>query len=957
MTNIHEIELYINGKNVDIGKDLNIRLNNLFSDPTKMENNVAEYSYSFTLPVTENNALIFDFANIPSKRNKFNKKYPAQLIVDGSEIFKGQILLSSITNEEFDCNLIVNKLKTFEQIFGDDKLSDIKGFEIEYHQPNETDDDTGRDLPITINQMNSASNITYPQECFFPLVSYGVFQKEPYDADKNYYTSKFLIDNTCKFYNESFYPSINLLKTIERAFNYKGYSVGGNIFDDEVLKKIYMSTNVSEGQDPQYNLGGNLGKLSFRFNFRNMANYPTKTYHKYADENIADRALHTIVDLPEDYIAYDGTGDNQKAVWDKCNAYDVWGNPSLYIDSSTQTLVKFANTYHVSNDNIFRNGSVVIPSDGYYKIKLDTSINVLTNFKPFTMRRWVGGSVNKDVDFVYGGTAYPWIYNLANFKGELQLVKNYDDTIGLIAPQAINKSGHYPTYYRKNERYDTNYYPHEAKQFWEGERKYSYMPKDNYVMQAYDPKANPNFLMGRSFCFPYMNMATIKNGRSWDRTVIDENRSAFNCDSYLKFDLTTWASGHTDYNKTTLKNSKCSGSTSPDDDYGNYTTIDSYFETIVYLKKNDILSLRLFTQRHRNAAEEDSDIEQSDKWYPTGYMHDGPLVVSGNFSIEAYKKDTIENRNDIQNFDYSGDTEFDKNLNLANFLNGDERISDFVNNFIKEFNLTYSQNDNLIVFDKNNFKKSVEQNVIDLTNRVTEYTLEDLEFPKSKQIKYTINDEERGVYISAEKNATGYQMESENFADYADKGSDKVIIEENGDGDELEITTKTSYNWYEKFNLEYFTIDKEMIAEYDLPIIAKDEWMIEGLNYEDAMKKSGVTLKRRYWFPDAQTQNYVEMFGKPIYLTTCKDIFNNTELSYHTHSENASETLLTRYFDTNVDTSTNSIIFECYLNILEYQQIKNGSLVKVDDDIYRVIEINGYDPSGKEKCEITAYKL
>ena len=224
---IHSVDIYINNIKADIFSqdDLNLRFNNVFADPSKIQTIQTEYSFSFTLPVTPTNEKIFDFANILSKRNKFNKRFKTHINADGILIFDGELILSNISKEGYKCNLYINRLNTVDKIFGETKLNEITDWEIDYDQD------------ITINEYNEG-NIEYNEkDVFFPLVSYGMFQKIPKE-DSEFYTSKFDIDKYARIYNENFYPSINLLKLVEKCFNTKGYEVDGDIFDDVTADTI-----------------------------------------------------------------------------------------------------------------------------------------------------------------------------------------------------------------------------------------------------------------------------------------------------------------------------------------------------------------------------------------------------------------------------------------------------------------------------------------------------------------------------------------------------------------------------------------------------------------------------------------------------------------------------------------------------------------------------------------------
>jgi hypothetical protein len=56
----HFIELWINGSKVELEdqKSLNMRFNNVITDPTKISSNQAEYSFEFEIPATPKNNVI-----------------------------------------------------------------------------------------------------------------------------------------------------------------------------------------------------------------------------------------------------------------------------------------------------------------------------------------------------------------------------------------------------------------------------------------------------------------------------------------------------------------------------------------------------------------------------------------------------------------------------------------------------------------------------------------------------------------------------------------------------------------------------------------------------------------------------------------------------------------------------------------------------------------------------------
>ena len=259
ISDVHYIELYINGGLMELESQdsLNLRLNSVLFNPTQTTTKQGEYSYSFELPSTPNNDKILDYGNNLSKINKFHARYSSQVYADGRLIFDGSLTVQKYDAKDkmYTCNLVNIKINTLDEIFGDMKMTDLKWM-IDF------------DGAPTINSVNSDYNTKY----FFPLVSYGVFQKKAVSTDEvgSTYTAKHTLDKYNKWWIESFYPSLNVVETMKKAFESKGYNVGGSAFSDNYINSIYASCNLADEQTPIYNIGNpRLGQASINFTWNN----------------------------------------------------------------------------------------------------------------------------------------------------------------------------------------------------------------------------------------------------------------------------------------------------------------------------------------------------------------------------------------------------------------------------------------------------------------------------------------------------------------------------------------------------------------------------------------------------------------------------------------------------------------------------------------------------------------
>lgn len=266
MTNI---ELYINGKLCDTQQpeNMGIRLNRVLINPAELSTKDAQYSYSITLPSSPINDEVFNYANVEEVRAKFNNAYSAVLIMDGITIFDGLFKMSEVTPNEYKGNLVLPAEKTVKDLFGETKMNELT----DWWQP----------MVGTKEEAFNAVNKTEEDDadCMFPFVLYGLLPKVPkvelktegddeQPTEKQSYTDKNIWDEYVRLGIEDFPPSINCLKTISQIFKSKGYTISGNVFDDERLKRLYMSYQNPTSYVQQWNWG-DLAQIEIEGNWTN----------------------------------------------------------------------------------------------------------------------------------------------------------------------------------------------------------------------------------------------------------------------------------------------------------------------------------------------------------------------------------------------------------------------------------------------------------------------------------------------------------------------------------------------------------------------------------------------------------------------------------------------------------------------------------------------------------------
>ena len=628
----------------------------------------------------------------------------------------------------------------------------------------------------------------------------------------------------------------------------------------------------------------------------------------------------------------------------------------------------YGTEFSQNNDNMYRDGYIVIPADGAYKIEMDIDIDISDNKAQEGALIYEGGKqVQKTVSHSWEGM--PVEVQLTRNCNDTELIHGFDGKVYSVYPhEAPNTAQTNTTGTRPSGTSSGGTRPGNMGQGSGGNRgrrsikpygvyesdpdtpdpedfNMGFMPKQGFML-CYDQLANPNFICGFSSIGNCPSV--IKNGYSWSSETDTEMHSRYNCGGYYGVN---WNSTNSEYNwkSTTFNSNNYPGA--PLDlvqDNGAFKK-KCHVSCVVWLNRNDMLSLKVVERKYEGATYTESEWPNTERqYYPRYYS-----VVSGSVKVSAYSP----NVGDLTSTDlnYNNDTKFDKDLNLGQFLNKDVKQSDFINNFIKAFNLTVQQNGNNVNLNKNYIDFNRMLTPINLDNRVynKNITIEPIDYPSSMRINYNIDDEEAGFYNSVPYPEINY----DNWKDYADVGSEKVQLTSNEDAQESEASLTNSYTWYANFKYNNYADDNTTILNVinlSLPIISKDEWMIENYKYEESMKVDGKGLPQRWWFRqpvnmDVQFETVNHAFVNPSIPTNTKDGFT---LNY----KNDDNTLLTRYFNITAYTSSDMIEFECYLSPDEYILLKKGAPIQINSDIYYTCSITGFDPSGNNATKIKGMK-
>lgn len=956
-SNVHYIEIYINKQLVELESQtsLNLRINDVLFNPTKTNTTQATYSFSFDIPSTPNNDIILGYANNLSKTNKFHTRYAAEVYADGINVFTGSLTVDKYNYRDkvYECNLVNIKINSLDDIFGESTLNEVPWYVPFNGAP-------------TINEVNADLSTKY----YFPLVSYGVFQKTPVYSDDvgSDFTSKFEIDEYNKWWIESFYPSLNCMEYIKKAFEWKGYNVGGGAFSDPQINSIYASCNLADDQVPIYNLGNDkLGKLSLSCTWTNGNNKNDKYdgYHNFelnypyipagvkSDKNIQGDIFPIITESAINSF------DVEHCDFASIDIYDVFDSANTH----SNTTVNEGTYLFDPNDRV-----IVIPADGFYRIDLTVTAQLKQGEGYIKADHWIPNNNND------GGGDIRTLIDILSFRRntpfEVQLVKNYDPDDGCELIYGKNKDVRYADYRGHNYSATTLYeqivtcFPHEAPHWCDvptksgdldnksaraASKKY-YQSTDNGWRSlgntyesgwsmAFDPVVNDNFICGVSTLSNGVT-AVRKNGYSWTKLYEERNDVFYNTLAYENRKYKLLENGEkieetgitTSFGRNTYINAPS--------DYVNVSdnSFTSRVTCCVKLNKDDILDLKAIL-RHYDSSWDDGQ---------TDYF------VSANIdlNIRAISDYSYYNLKALP-LTYEMEPTFPVDLHLNNFLNNEKKISEWINNFTKAFNLKITQNGNDVEIDTDKGLKKTVDYAVDIDDKVVADTTESqyISYPREMYVKYTINTSEWGF----EQTVPAEHINDEDWENWGDSGY--TVIKLNDDAYETSSQNTTvafSYTYYDNFTW-HNPDNLSLTSEISIPVIEDSEYMADGYGYEEAMEHDGYSKTQRFWYRQAPSTEFVytsDMFHDKIYLSYPINNYLNFNLSY----KNTETSILTEYFNCVPMLASNFVNVSTYLTPNEYKSIKGGALVHFDSDLYYTSEINGYDPSGYNETELKLIK-
>lgn len=908
ISDVHYIELYINKQLVELEsqESLNLRINNVLFNPTKTSTVQSEYSYSFNIPSTPNNDRILEYANNLSKMNKFHARYKSEVYADGHLIFDGSLTIQkySAKDKMYSCNLVNIKINTLEEIFGDMVMTDLK-WEVPF------------DGAPTIDSVNWNAYTNY----FFPLVSYGVFQKNYVTKDEvgATYTPKHTLDKYNKWWVESFYPSLNVVETMRKAFQQKGYTVGGSAFSDPNINWIYASCNLANDQVPIYNLGNpKFGHLSLTTRWNNYRSVNSSNSNFGGDRRTTSMnstgGLAQDLKFPYERVRAAVNAENRDASEQyNFSSIIMWNMMDSTNNSAVTVTVNEDSYMYEPNENL-----IVIPADGWYRIHLTANATLSGQGTTFTAKQWTTDYyqghpfeqtdvANIPRNFLSGHTPF-----------EIQLIRNYDDNIELIKGKRnveyATGDFNQQTYTYRGGSYTGGTYTNKSEWLTECPHQDPYGSKDptkttdminstisarNDLLIAYGDGTELNstsngFSSGNGSGSGFGGAVTRGGGN-----VGNFGGSRNGTTGGYKYN--TYGFMHTDgyvmpYDQAVSTAFICGFSTMSN---GTMAVMkDGYSWSKLSTVKNgvfaDVKGLDLVTPSGDGTTTIATDYcKNTYKQSPTNFLNVNGNSLNGEINCCVYlKKDDIlelvgvqrdydgqryavtaqcaiditamsersqEQLKADENWGYLSGTEFPTLLNLFNFTNKETKVSDWLSSISKAFNLEFVMDANHVDINTNQGINKRITYAVDIDDRVSsdEAEAEYISYPKEMSVQYKIDTDEWGFELTVPPE----HINDDDWDEWGDSGY--TVIKLNDDTYETETqntSTNFSYTWYDNFTFKNVTsagTEDGFSVNITIPTISKAEYMAEGYGYDEAMKHDGYSMTQRFWYRDQVSQESV----------------------------------------------------------------------------------------------------
>lgn len=972
------VQLFIEGKPVDIDEEFEIRLEKDFDDSDVHVVEESHYSFEVELPITIKNREAFGFVDVFDVSNKFGKVYNAVLNVDDVNILDGKFIMEEISDKYYSGNLYVPARAKLKDVLGDKKMKDIKSHDMYIAS---WDDIKQINEGIIFNRADADRHIAFPY----------ILYRLPYNDTGSTYdiTTQDLSVSGNTFSTENLFPAYNVLSVLTDCFEGEGYKLQGNIFGQDKFTELYQTFSTS--WKDYHNSKNTPYYLKFRADYNLRKN----------DNTSSTALIDTIFDDPQMAVGTDAIllSENTK-ITNEIDDYNM--------------LVKAKNSDA---------RSLIIPKTGWYRIACSGNMSFPMNSGEWRQegRATVDGNYNDSdrvdlsqniFEFQIKKTDQPMSHisyysfncatpmvptnlskeNTAHSGGLFGIIGGWEG-INLSYDEARNK-------FAKNGKTALvkDYSGFEIDDFIAGARLGCPYVSESYSDDNLEDRRSTELIFT---CLPNPAKATkatetddggvehqfmlmyslwgLKNDNDAYRMDYGKNTaqvlvradSYSNFEGYNKFTPNLEASGGTwdtttDYEKISYPGQSNSSARATSKTAGSWT-----INTCVWLEEGDMISFELLMP-YNNYADECGWLEFCDwkhfyksgiNWTRCSFDFEMGYVSSDEKWVPTANK-PMPSFDEIRN---------PKPTNVNQWL-GDTKVNDYIENFLNTFNLRLSRvNSKTYSIDTMSNEQQTEGNIIDIDDwaYVTDATFKRIN-TKSTKFEWTISTDEEG-YVHG--NNTRQAKTARDESGYT--GGIEFVDESNTSENEVKIKSNWSYTWMK--DIEFVNGDASYSGgTKEVPVIGDAKlWENTYLSIADQEYATDKTSRLIYLDKDKVSGMY-NSFNIQRYIndTTIPEVkapvmFCKNYIEYV--SSLGQENIFRLDYNNKLSTKTDRSITDIFYKIKKgyqysvevpvrlpndiYHKIRSNTMVKFNDALFRVIGIEGHDVNGKNEATLKLISL
>lgn len=910
------IELYIENKIVELDNEFNLRLNKEFYETEALTTTDVSYSFTVNIPTTQHNKEIFSYVDTEEVPNKFGQVYNATLFVNSTLIMDGKYINNEIDGDYFQGNLYTPSQKQLKDILGDITLNQIVAHNFNL---NDWNDLYNINASYLFNQ-NKDNHI------IFPYVLYNLPYMVSTTTDK--YTQQHSYKNGASWNIDNLLPAFKVASVLKDCFKTFNLNLEGNIFTDSRFTQLYQTY---QGKHEDYMAKRESPFVcSFNLKYQTRLNNNNDSFISEISAKDGIQAYSTDLCLSENTVItgkddkYNMITSNNYIKIPKTGWYRIGSYGQFYYPTTWKDRWKQSNRVHVSGCESKKDKSYLDNKPLEFQINRSSSGTFST---PTYLGIYGFDPTQPNVDAGYEKSWYDgWVrYPSGTYFPQNQRTLTINDSNDVITDYFVAGA-------RFGQR-DINQHHGNDRGLKGG---MLYCNPDPNKMDANYQSSSENYLYKYSMSnstYGWQTANPMLRG-------IGENIRAFHTSSgYNRLDIDQDDNGNyqknwtlnTNYNQRTINGLGNSIAISQSNSKGTWD-----LEQVIWLEKGEYLNMNLImpTQFYGDKC----------KWYercPSGYKHQSTCCVNTNINTSI----RVAYINSNADWDYQTEMVPDWNqLALPKTTNVNSmlpniKVNDYLNNLIQTFNLKLSKvNSNTYSLDTPNLKNEIGE-IIDIQPYVdinkNKYSRIDL--PSEYQFLFKNNLEEEGYLQKGENNLMPqYYTGNATYSNPANT-SNSVIKKE----------SIFSFNWYK--NINWVTNTTTVLST---PVIGNAEIWNDSLTYLQALDKGLYTDNTfRLFYADRNTYFFAEISpSEVLYLIKANDVNADNRLRL-TFDKNEPLSITNQMFDVKLSTG-HQVETSCFLPNQLYNKIKNNSRIKMNDSLYKVSSIEGFDPLEEEETTL-----